>query len=152
MIKAIVTGILGVILGFTTFSLWTQTSSCEEDIYSKIVPVGGIVTTNETENGEQKRSQGKVIILQRMDCKKCISSVVTDNEGKYTAYLSEGKYQITIRDCGSNRNEDCIAPNQSRFINVVQKGNPQFDIKLVQSKEDDRTTIPNAVLAPLSKE
>lgn len=143
MVKIIATGFLGLVLGFSAFSFWAQISFCEEDVYSKIVPIGGIVTTTEIETGEERRSQNKIIILQRTDCKKCISSVITDNEGKYAAYLSEGRYQIIIRDCGSNKNKDCIAPKQAHFINVVPKGNPQFDIKLIHSKEDNMITLPN---------
>jgi len=148
MTKIVITGLLGIALGFYTFSFWTQTSSCEEDIYGKIVPVGGIVTTTEIESGEEIPARNKIIILQRTDCKKCVSAVITDNEGKYVANLSKGKYQVIISDCGSNKNKDCIAPNQPRFIDVIPKGNPQFDLKLIHSKEDSVITLPKGIIIP----
>ncbi|MEP6901776.1 MAG: hypothetical protein ABJA66_08505 [Actinomycetota bacterium] len=148
MIKIIITGFLGVVLGVSTFSLLTQKSSCEEDVYGKIVPIGGIVTTTEIDSGEDMPARNKIVVLQRIDCKKCVSAVITDNEGKYIAYLSEGKYQIIIRDCGSNKNKDCIAPNQSDFINVIPKGNPQFDLKLIHNKEDNLITLPKGIIVP----
>jgi hypothetical protein len=117
-------------------------SFCDEDAYSKIVPIGGIVSTTEIENGKVFEAQKKAILFQRIDCKKCLFSVVTDAEGKYQAYVSEGKYQIIVRDCGRDKNKDCIAPNQSRHINAKLKANPQFDIKLVHSKEDAVITLP----------
>lgn len=148
MTKIIITGLLGVVLGLSIFSLWTQTSSCEEDIYGKIIPIGGIVTTTETESGEEMSARNKIIIFQRTDCKRCVSAVITDNEGRYVAYLSKGKYQIIISDCGSNKDKDCIAPNQPRFINVIPKGSPQFDLKLIHSKEDSVITLPKGIVVP----
>lgn len=148
MIKIIITGFLGIVLGFSGFFFRAQPSSCEEDAYSKIVPVGGIATITEIESGEELPARNKIIMLQRADCKKCVSAVITDNEGKYTAYLSEGKYRIIVRDCGSDKNKDCIAPNQPRFINVIPKGNPQFDLKLIHSKEDSVITLPKGWITP----
>ncbi|MDQ3748279.1 MAG: hypothetical protein M3367_04565 [Acidobacteriota bacterium] len=150
MIRTIVVGILGIVLGVSALSFLTVSSSCDEDVYSKIVPIGGIVTTTETESGKASISRNKTIVFQRMDCKKCLFSVRTDAEGKYEAFLGEGKYQIVVGDCGSNRNKDCIAPNQSRIINAKMKGDPQFDIKLIHSKEDGVVTLPNGIVIPSS--
>jgi hypothetical protein len=142
MTKAVITGLLGLVFGVLVFFFWARTSSCEEDVYGKIVPIGGIITTTEIESGEEKPARNKIMILQRTDCKKCTFAVITDNEGKYAAYLNEGRYRIIIRDCGNNKDKDCIAPNQSRFINVIPKGNPQIDIRLVHNKKEYETEVP----------
>ncbi len=81
------------------FFMMPASSSCDEDVYSKIVPIGGIVTTTEIESGKVSVPQPKAIIFQRKDCKKCLFSVFTDAEGKYQAYVGEGTYQIIVADC-----------------------------------------------------
>ena len=130
MARTVKIGLLGAVFIVVGLLSLERTSSCEEDVYRKIVPIGGILTTTETESGEDVPARNKIMILQRSDCKKCISAVVTDDEGKYATYLSEGRYQVVIRDCGTNKNQNCIAPNQSRLIDVISRGNPQFDFRL----------------------
>lgn len=140
--KSVIISAIVVCIGLAVFFITSISSSCDEDAYSKIVPIGGLVTTTEIESGLSSSARNKIIIFQRTDCKKCLFSVLTDSEGKYQAYVSEGQYQIIVRDCGKDKNKDCIASNQSRLINANMKGSPQFDIQLVHSKEDNVITIP----------
>lgn len=149
MIKAIIVGFLGLVFGLSAFEFWTQTSSCEEDVYSKVDFLGGIVTTTEGESKEESKAANRIILLQRNDCKKCISSVRTDNEGRYGIWLATGKYQIFVRECGKNKNEDCLAPGQTRFVEVKRNNDDfQFDIKLIHSKDDGAMKLPKGMVAP----
>ncbi|MCW5950066.1 MAG: hypothetical protein KIT41_11285 [Pyrinomonadaceae bacterium] len=148
MIKIISIGSAVLFLGFSTFFLWPQTSSCEGDVYKQLVAVGGIVTTTEIESNDETRVRGKTIIFKRTDCKKCISAVQSGDEGIYEIYLSEGKYQLIVNECGPEKTKDCLSPNQPRFINVSRNDNPQFDIKLVHSKTDNEITLPKGLVVP----
>ncbi len=148
MNKNIGKGLLGIILGFSLFSFWARTSFCEEDIYTKMVYIGGIVTTTEIETKEESKALNKFILFQRMDCKKCVSAFQTDSDGKYKALLGEGKYQIIVRECGKSKNIDCIDPKQTRIVSITTKGNHQFDVKLIHKKEDSIIEIPNNLNAP----
>lgn len=149
MIKAIIVGFFGLAFGFSAFQFGARPSSCEEDVYSKVDFLGGIVTTTEVESKEESKAANRIIVLQRTDCKKCISSVRTDNEGRYGIWLATGKYQVFVRECGKNRNEDCLAPGQARFIEVKHNNNDfQFDLKLVHSIDDRAIKLPKGIVVP----
>lgn len=148
MVKAIVTRGLGIVVLFSAVSLLAQRSNSEKDVYARIVPIGGKVTTTESKSGEESPARKRSLIFQRIDCKSCFFAVFTDNDGLYSAYPSEGKYRIIVADCGKNKNEDCIAPSQPRTISVSVKNTPQFDIKLVHSKEDDVVILPKDLIMP----
>lgn len=149
MIKATIIVFIGLAFGFSAFLFSTQSSSCEEDVYTKIDFVGGIVTTTEVESKEESKAANKMIVLQRTDCKKCVVSGRTDKEGRYGIWLATGKYQVFVRECGKNKNEDCLAPGQSRFVEVKHNNNDfQFDIKLVHSKEDGAVKLPEGIVIP----
>lgn len=147
MIKILLQGFIVLSLGVSTL-FWTQASSFDEEVYSQLVFVGGIVTTTEIESGEEIPARGKAILFRRVGCNKCISGVKSDDEGKYDIFLSEGKYQIIVSDCGPGNKRDCIAPNQSRFIYVSAKNNPQFDIRLIHSKKDKEIELPKNIVIP----
>ena len=134
MIRLISGGLSGVCVGFFALYFWAQPTLCDEDAYGKIVPIGGLVTLRAGGTGDLERVPGKAILFQRTDCKKCISAVLTDREGRYVAYLAEGKYEMIVRDCGPSKNEDCMATNQPRTLKVSGSSDPQFDIQLDYQK------------------
>ena len=148
MIKILLIGFTGVFLGISTPFFWAQAfSRNDDDVYKKLVSVGGIITTTEIESSEETPAQGKTILFKRLDCKNCVAGVKSGDEGIYEIFLSEGKYQIIVSECGPDNKRDCIAPKQSRFINV-SANSPQFDIKLVHSKKDNEITLPKNIVIP----
>lgn len=148
MNKAISISVLGIIVVFSVISLSAQKLNSKKDVYAKIVPIGGKVTTTERESGEEIPTRKRILIFQRIDCKNCFFAIFTDNDGLYSAYLSDGKYRIIVADCGKNKNEDCIAPNQPRILKVTTKNTPQFDIKLIHNKDDGVITLPSGLILP----
>ncbi len=92
--KSVIISVVVICIGLAVFFIAPISSSCEEDAYSKIVPIGGLVTTTEIENGLTSLARNKAIIFQRVGCKKCLFSVLTDSEGKYQAYVTS----MLVRD------------------------------------------------------
>lgn len=138
----------GVFLAVATPFFWTQAFSFNGDAYKTVVLVGGIVTSTDIESNQETPAQGKTILFKRLDCKNCVAGVKSGDEGIYEIFLSEGKYQIIVSECGPDNRRDCIAPNQPRFIDVSVKNNPQFDIKLVHSKKDNEIEFPKNIVVP----
>ncbi|MEZ5421918.1 MAG: hypothetical protein R2682_02330 [Pyrinomonadaceae bacterium] len=61
----------------------------------------------------------------------------TDSEGHYQIYVGEGRYRIHADDCGWERDENCISPDQQLEIDARDRINHNvFDITLVHRSED----------------
>ena len=138
MVRLISVIFSGICVGMFVLYFWAQPILCDGDVYGQIVPIGGLVTVPVGSNGDLKHVPGKAILFQRTDCKKCISAVLTDKEGKYTAYLGEGKYEMIVRDCGPAKNEDCLPANQRRTLKISGSSDPQFDIQLDYETEGEK--------------
>lgn len=149
MIRIITVGICGFIIGFFAFSFLLIPSSCDEDIYSQFVTIEGNVKIIEPETGKVFTPVGQNLIFQRVDCKKCLSVAITDENGNYQLRVGGGKYRLIVRE-DLSKGGSFLDPNQPEIVDARNKVTRNvFDVRLVRHKNPLDITLqpPETILS-----
>ena len=80
---------------------------------------------------DDKALKGWDIIFQRMDCKRCVTGVWTDQNGDYKIILSTGTYRVIFDDPIPRKSY--LAEDQPRYVTIpasLDKYNVTFNIEV----------------------
>jgi hypothetical protein len=82
---------------------------------------------------EELPATTETLIFKKVGCESCFVGADVDSQGNYKILVSDGKYQIIVRN-PSSPEVDWLSPQQERFIDTGSENSPNstftFNIKI----------------------
>ena len=116
-----------------TLALGQSKNSADDKLYDELRTIRGKVTILNHPSLGKTAGRNIKVLLQRLDCRKCLISVEADSEGNYSVTVSKGKYRLIYRSqrIPNGPTYDYLAPMQQRIIDAsATQSLVRFDIDI----------------------
>ena len=118
---------------FGTAALGQSNNDKDDKLYDELITIRGKLTILNHPSLGKTEGRNIKVLLQRLDCRKCLISVESDSEGNYSVTLSKGKYRLIYRSqrIPNGPTYDYLAPTQPRLIDASGiQSLVQFDVDI----------------------